>query len=153
MSWFRVDNRLVHGQIIEGWLPYLDAVKLVVINDKLALDELQQQIMQLAIPARIQTHFISVKNTKALYDAIESRGDTTLYLLATFQDVSRLTREGVAVPILNVGNMHYGHGKRHLCTHVAVSDNDLECLRALQENGTQLDFRCVPTDMPIVEEW
>ena len=22
MLWFRVDNRLVHGQVIEGWLPY-----------------------------------------------------------------------------------------------------------------------------------
>jgi PTS system mannose-specific IIB component len=153
MSWFRVDNRLVHGQVIEGWLPYLDATKLVVINDKLAVDGLQQQIMQLAIPGRIQTHFVPIKKIKALYDAIESRGNTALYLLATCQDVSRLTKEGVAVPVLNVGNIHYGHGKRQLCMHVAVSDNDLECLRALRENGTILDFRSVPTDMPVVEEW
>ena len=153
MSWFRVDNRLVHGQIIEGWLPYLDATRLVVINDTLAVDGLQQQIMQLAIPGRVQTHFVPVAQIKALYDDIESRGDTALYLLATFQDVSRLTREGVAVPVLNVGNIHYGHGKRQLCTHVAVSDNELECLRALREKGVVLDFRCVPTDMPVVVEW
>jgi len=153
MSWFRVDNRLVHGQVIEGWLPYLDATKLVVINDKLAVDELQQQIMQLAIPGRIQTHFVPFKEIKTLYDDIESRGNTALYLLATCQDVSRLAAEGVTVPVLNVGNMHYGHGKRHLCTHVAVSDDDLTCLRALREQGTQLDFRSVPTDMPVVEEW
>ena len=153
MSWFRVDNRLVHGQIIEGWLPYLDATQLVVINDTLAVDGLQQQIMLLAIPDRVQTHFVPVKKIKALHDAIASVGDTALYLLATFQDVSRLTKEGVAVPVLNVGNIHYGHGKRQLCIHVALSDNDLECLRALRENGTVLDFRCIPTDMPVVEEW
>ena len=153
MSWFRVDNRLVHGQIIEGWLPYLDATKLVVINDKLAVDGLQQQIMQLAIPDRIQAYFVPVKKIKVLHDAIESRGDMALYLLATFQDVSRLTTEGIVMPVLNVGNIHYGLGKRQLCTHVAVSDNDLECLRALREIGTVLDFRSVPTDMPVVEEW
>jgi PTS system mannose-specific IIB component len=153
MSWFRVDNRLVHGQVIEGWLPYLDATKLVVINDKLAVDELRQQIMQLAIPGRIQTHFVPFKKIKTLYDDIKSRGNRALYLLATCQDVSRLTAEGVAVPVLNVGNIHYIHGKRHLCTHVAVSDDDLACLRALREKGTQLDFRSVPTDMPVVEEW
>jgi PTS system mannose-specific IIB component len=153
MSWFRVDNRLVHGQIIEGWLPYLDATKLVVINDKLAGDELQQRIMLLAIPGRIQVHFISLKEIKELYDAIEYKGDMALYLLATCQDVSRLTEEGVAVPILNVGNLHYEHGKWLLCTHVAVTAEDIACLRALRKNGTLLDFRSVPTDMPVVEEW
>ena len=53
MAWFRIDNRLVHGQVIEGWLPYLNAGHLIVANDALALDELQQQIMRLAIPGRV----------------------------------------------------------------------------------------------------
>ena len=34
--WFRVDNRLVHGQVIEAWLPYTGARHLIVANDELA---------------------------------------------------------------------------------------------------------------------
>ena len=40
--WFRVDNRLVHGQVIEAWLPYTGARHLVVANDELATDFLRQ---------------------------------------------------------------------------------------------------------------
>ena len=43
--WFRVDNRLIHGQVIEGWLPYTGAAHLIVANDALAEDLLRQQIM------------------------------------------------------------------------------------------------------------
>ncbi len=57
MIWFRIDNRLVHGQIIETWLPYTRATRLVVCNDELAKDELRQQIMLLAVPGRIQVSF------------------------------------------------------------------------------------------------
>ena len=58
--WFRVDNRLVHGQVIEAWLPYTGARHLIVANDELAADALRQQIIELAVPQRILTHFIPV---------------------------------------------------------------------------------------------
>ena len=44
MLWFRVDNRLVHGQVIEGWLPYVAARHLIVANDAMSADLLQQQV-------------------------------------------------------------------------------------------------------------
>ena len=53
--WFRVDNRLVHGQVIEAWLPYTGAKHLVVANDELATDLLRRQIVELAIPQRVIT--------------------------------------------------------------------------------------------------
>lgn len=153
MAWFRVDNRLVHGQVIEAWLPYLDATVLVVVNDRLAMDKLRQQIMYLAIPGRIQIYFVSMNMIKSVHGEIESRGSTALYLLADCRDVSRLLKEGVFIPVLNVGNLHYCQGKKHLCAHVAVSEEDLQCLHNLRKKGIRLDFRSVPTDMPVVEEW
>jgi len=153
MTWFRIDNRLVHGQVVEGWLPYFDATELVVVNDKLAGDELQQQIMQLAIPGRIRVSFVPFCQVKSLYDHLESKGISALYLLANCRDVLRLIEAGVAVPVLNVGNMHYGQGKKHLCAHVAVSEEDLHCLQSLRADGIKLDFRCIPTDVPVVVEW
>jgi PTS system mannose-specific IIB component len=152
-AWFRIDNRLVHGQIIEAWIPYLGAAELVVANDRLAGDALRQQIMQLAIPERVRVHCVMMKNVKLLYDRLESSGENTLYLLADCRDAARLITEGVPVTALNVGNMHYCQGKRHLCAHVAVSQEDLQCLRGLHDRGVKLDFRSVPTDTPAIGEW
>lgn len=152
-AWFRVDNRLVHGQVIEGWLPYLDADTLVVVNDALADDELQQQIMKLAVPGRIVTVFAPVRKAPSEFARLSARSHSALFLFASCSDAAALAEEGVSFPVLNVGNMHYAEGKRQLCPHVAVSDSDLHCLDWFRKRGTRLDFRCVPGDVPVVEEW
>jgi len=153
MFWFRVDNRLVHGQVIEGWLPYLDARELIVVNDALATDVLRQQIMQLAIPGRIRVSFVPVADAKKLYDSLGTNEISSLFLFADCQDVARVVEQGVRMSRLNVGNMHYAMGKRQICTHVAVSEDDVACFAFLRNKGIELDFRCVPGDDPVVEEW
>lgn len=111
MAWFRVDNRLVHGQVIEGWLPYLDATRLVVVNDDLAVDALKQQIMMLAIPDRIDIQFVTVPEAKAVFEDLEKRSPRYLFLFANCADVLRLMEQGVSIGVLNVGNLHYAKGK------------------------------------------
>ena len=65
MLWVRVDNRLVHGQVIETWLPYTNAPYLLVVNDELAADPLRQTIISLAVPARITLRVLQVKEATA----------------------------------------------------------------------------------------
>ena len=48
MFWVRIDNRLIHGQVIETWIPFTNAKRLVVANDELAKDVLQQEIVVLS---------------------------------------------------------------------------------------------------------
>lgn len=144
MFWFRVDNRLVHGQVIEAWLPYTAARHLVVSNDSLVVDPLRQQIVSLAVPQRVQMHFCSLA---ALPDTLAACGEeSTLVLLENCQDVERIIKQGVVIATLNVGNLHYGPGKRQLLPHVAVTDDEANFLHDLSSSGTQLDFRSVPAE-------
>lgn len=143
MTWFRVDNRLVHGQVIEGWLPYVAARHLVVANDAMAQDELRQQITLLAIPQSVETHFVTLKS---LADTLQSCGESALVLFEDCKDARQASDAGVAMKSLNIGNLHYGPGKKQLLPHVAVSKEDSEDLRALLDRSVQLDFRCVPSE-------
>jgi PTS system mannose-specific IIB component len=153
MMWFRIDNRLVHGQIIEAWLPYLDAGDLVVVNTALAGDALRQEITRLAVPERVRISFVAVAEARKIYDELSAEGRTALFLVDGCADALRMAGQGIPIPVLNVGNMHYCPGKRQLCAHVAASDEEIACLRALKNRGAVLDFRCVPSDAPRVEDW
>ncbi|MBQ4567201.1 MAG: PTS sugar transporter subunit IIB [Desulfovibrio sp.] len=143
--WFRIDNRLVHGQVIESWLPYTGARHLVVANDELAADSLRQQIISLAVPQRIQIHFVTLA---ALPKTLTDCGEQCLVLFATCQDARRAADNGISMSILNMGNLHYGPEKQQLLPHVALSAQDREDLRCLCSKLVQLDFRCVPDDKP-----
>ena len=141
--WFRVDNRLVHGQVIEAWLPYTGARHLVVANDELAADIMRQQIIELAVPHRIMTHFISVNDLAA---TLNSCGDDCFVLFANCQDARQACDAGVLMPVLNMGNLHYGPEKLQVLPHVALSAQDRVDLHVIQDHLVQLDFRCVPTE-------
>lgn len=82
--WFRVDNRLIHGQVIEGWLPYTGAAHLIVANDALAEDLLRQQIMSLAIPHHVDVRFVPLKD---LAGTLKECGDESFVLFENLQDV------------------------------------------------------------------
>ena len=51
---FRVDDRLIHGQVIEGWVKYLNSAKIVVIDDKVTNDAFQKLAMEIAVPSNIK---------------------------------------------------------------------------------------------------
>jgi PTS system mannose-specific IIB component len=144
--WIRVDNRLVHGQVIENWLPYSNARTLLVVNDEVAEDELHQEIMRLAIPRGIGLYFSSIDDVVANVERCsEQRPEAHLFLLfVSCGDVQRAYEQGLRFNLLNIGNIHYGPGKRQVCDHIALSQQDIECLKYFADRGIALDFRCVP---------
>jgi mannose/fructose/N-acetylgalactosamine-specific phosphotransferase system component IIB len=143
MACFRIDNRLVHGQVIEAWLPYTDARHLIVANDDLAENIFCQQIIALAVPQRVKIHFVPLSQ---LAETLAHCGDKSFVLFASCQDAYTAYQNGVAMPELNIGNLHYAEGKRQLLPHVAVSAEDTAALCALRAADVLLDFRCVPTE-------
>lgn len=153
MIWFRIDNRLVHGQVIEAWLPYTKASILAITNDEVAEQEIRQQIMLMAVPSRVHTEFLHVAELPAFVAQHNRLKNNVLVLLATCQDALRAFELGVPINCCNVGNLHYSKGKRQICSHVALSMKDEECLRYFESRNVELDFRCIPADEPKMEDW
>lgn len=151
MLWFRVDNRLVHGQVIESWLPHLRAKTLVVANDDLATNELRQTIMGLAIPNNIAFVCCPVVDTPKVLDQLTSSNNNhILVLFATCADARQAHKLGAPFSTINLGNIHYGPGKQQICEHIALSPEDRNCLQYFEDHGVEIDFRCVPTSIPKV---
>lgn len=152
MLWFRIDNRLVHGQVIESWLPHLRAKTLMVVNDELAANELRQTIMGLAIPNHISFICCPVAETTATLDQLMAADSNShiLILFATCADARLAHMAGTPFGTINLGNIHYGPGKEQICEHIALGIEDRACLQYFQDHGVELDFRCVPTSTPKV---
>jgi PTS system mannose-specific IIB component len=148
MNWVRVDNRLVHGQVVETWLPYTGATTIIVANDKVAEDMLTQQIMSLAIPQTMNASFVSVRDLLHLQKTSmwTSSQSSTLVLFSNCEDARRAYQNGFSFSAINIGNIHYAPGKRQLSPSVAVNEQEEACLRFFLDSKVRLDFRCVPND-------
>lgn len=153
MIWYRVDNRLVHGQIIEAWLPYLNATVLVVANEALVNDELRRRIMLMAVPGRIRLLFVRLADLPVTLARCEEHKESVLVLFADPADARWAYDHGTPLRSLNIGNLHYKPGKRQVCEHAALSPTDEENLRYLRGQRVELDYRCVPADQSKVKDW
>lgn len=146
MAFVRVDNRLVHGQIIETWLPFTNAQAILVVNDALAADLLRQEIMSLAIPSGVRIEFLSVAALVPFLARNPLESGDALVLFASCRDARAAYELGFDFDDLNLGNLHYAPGKKQVCPHVALSQDDESCLDFFRDRGVHLDYRCVPSD-------
>ncbi|MFW6324416.1 MAG: PTS sugar transporter subunit IIB [Desulfovibrionales bacterium] len=145
--WVRIDNRLVHGQIIESWVPHVQARDIWVVNDELAADELRKEIMRLAVPQGVDILFSTPSmitgDLERKYIGRYERKDF-LVLFASCRDAKSAFEQGFDFSLLNVANIHYSPGKKQICDHVALNEEDISCIGFFSRKGVRLDFRCVP---------
>lgn len=146
MHWVRIDNRLVHGQIIETWLPFTHARLIVVVNDDLSEDPIRQEIISMAIPDGVEIVFTTVGALAAFFSRNNLVRDDVMVLFSSCRDARAAHEGGFSFPILNLGNLHYAPGKHQVCAHVALSSEDETCLDYFRDRGVSLDYRCVPGD-------
>lgn len=142
----RIDNRLVHGQVGVTWTHNVGANLIVVVDDEVAKDELQQQLM--TITAKSSGAGIRFYTVEQCINIIHkaSPKQKIFIICRTPQVVKELIDGGVPIDNVNVGNMHYAEGKRKLSKKVYVNDEDMEDLKYIQSKGVNVFIQDVPGD-------
>lgn len=142
----RIDNRLIHGQVLEAWVPSVHADCIVVANDQVAGVAFQRLLMEAAVPKRIRVFIGTLEEaaqTLASADLAERR---VLLLFASSEDALLAHQLGVTFSELNIGNMHGGDGKLRLSCTIALDEADVNNFRRLEESGVHIVSQCIPSD-------
>jgi len=143
----RVDNRLIHGQVVEAWLPHLKVARVVVADDEAAQSTLIRAAMGLAVQPQVEVQIDPLQ--KVDFAAISRDATRTLLLLRNIQDVVAACERGLRVQTINLGNVHFEAGRRQVSPSVFLSRADLDRLKMLAEAGAEVEARAVPSDRPV----
>ena len=153
----RVDDRLIHGQVVVGWASSLKANHIVVINDEAAGSDVQKLLFRMATPTEIKLSVLTVAEAALKINGRAFDDEDTILLFKNPQDPYEMIKAGGRISELNIGGMHFFEGKWQLCDAVFVDDNDIETFKLLDEMKVLLEVRMVPTDakrdiMKVIEE-
>jgi PTS system mannose-specific IIB component len=149
----RVDNRLLHGQILETWLPRLGARSVVVADDDAAASPLARAAMTLALPADLPAAVLPLGEVR--WADLAASPERVLVLVREVADLERAVAAGLTperAPALNVGNVHYATDRRPITPSVYLSGEEVEALRRLSARGFAVDARAVPGEPPVGPE-
>lgn len=142
----RVDDRFIHGQILESWIPHLKAQGVIVANDGLAEDQFQKTIMSMAIPERIKLRIVRIDGAVNLDCDADFNEKRTLVIVATIKDAYRLHKTGFAFDTLNIGNNKSPGSVRQVSFSVWVDEEDLDLIRELLDKGVGVTLQSVPRE-------
>ena len=138
----RVDDRLLHGQVVEGWTPYVQADTIVVVSDTVCLEDDRCRLMELIVPDHIALEVIPLGELGALLNrSVESK---ILLLFAGLDDVLSVLESGVDLESINVGNLHNVKGGTEVTPSVYLNRGDLEAIKRLVHQGIAVEAREVP---------
>ncbi len=149
----RVDNRLVHGQMLEAWVPALGADTILVVDRALASQPLQRAIIEALSHPGLQVRLMEPMAAAEFLKA-EGKRRKIIVLFSGISGAIEALDEGVSFGRLNLGNIHPREGSRPLTASVHLTREDVKQLSRLVARGVEVEARAVPGDRsPSVSAW
>ena len=146
---WRIDDRLIHGQVATRWTKETGVKRIIVVNDNVVKDKTRATMLKQAVPPGVTAHVVSVDKMMRVYNNPEYAGDKVMLLFTNPSDALELVRRGVPIKSINIGGMAYKEGRVMLDMSVSVDEKDIEAFKELDSRGIELEVRKVASDKKV----
>ncbi len=147
----RIDDRLIHGQILETWVPSLNVNCILVGNDLVAGNALHRKLIRASVSKNIEVLFGKIGDLKQLLSDSEVKKMRVLLLFNSSKDALTAFQSGVGFSDINLGNLHGNPGGAEITCSVFLHQDDIDNLSSLEKSGVKVSIQCVPSDR--AESW
>lgn len=145
ISLVRVDDRLVHAQVVVGWIEYLRCSHILVVNDAVSRDPEQIDLLRMVVPEEIVLDAIDVPSSAKKWPELVSAADSYLILFSDPASLLRAIDLGMVPKEINLGGMHESPGRRQWLHGLFASDADIAAIRKMIGKGIDVEIRLVPS--------
>ena len=144
---FRVDERLIHGQVVVGWARMLRPRRIIVVDDELSEDPLEQSIYRTGIPEGIDADFWNESEAIRALPAVLQSSERAFVLTADLATMAHLTLQVEGIEEVNLGCLH--HAGRRVLPYVRLDEGDERLIDEMSDRGVRVVARDVPSSTPM----
>lgn len=141
---YRIDERLIHGQVMVAWQAKTGANTVVIVDEVAAHDAFMQQVYQLAAPSNIKVEVAEVQQFREMMQ--HEDGKHAIILFKGPMEAWEALHEGVAVGELIVGNVATTAQRKKYTKYAYLSEEEKEKLADLQRLGWKVNMQLLPDD-------
>lgn len=140
----RIDDRLIHGQVVTSWIKSTDGNRILVIDDALIHDRMMKRILVAAAPPGIQLDVMSIADAAVEIQKEGCKNERMILLVKNPMVLEKLMDQGVELKKIILGGMGLIAGRKRFNKNVAASDEEVECMRRIIEKGCEMYYQLVP---------
>ncbi|MCR9029467.1 PTS sugar transporter subunit IIB [Citrobacter amalonaticus] len=151
VSLLRIDDRLIHGQVMTGWVKHINATKIIIIDDELVHDDFMISVLEMAVPNHMTLNIFNVAQAIDVLSNVkdDDEDDKIIILVKSPIPVLALLQGGVNFEELIVGGMGVNEKRSRLYRNLAASDVERTAFREIDQLGLPINIKVLPSDAPM----
>ncbi len=146
---YRIDDRLIHGQVVVGWGQRLGIGFIVLVDDEVRANEWEQELYRMGVPPSVEVIFAGVAEAGARLAEWERDSRKGIVLTGDVGAMAALCAVMPPPQRVNLGGIHARDGRTERLRYVFLNPEEVAALRALATQGVEVTAQDVPTARPV----
>jgi mannose/fructose/N-acetylgalactosamine-specific phosphotransferase system component IIB len=142
---YRIDDRLIHGQVVVGWGQPLNLGFIALVDDEVAGSEWEQELYRMGVPPEMDVYFATPDDASRALDQWQTDQRPGILLTGDIETMRRLIELCPSIRTVNLGGIHHRAGRTLKLRYVYLSPQEEEALRALERSGVTVTAQDVPS--------
>jgi D-glucosaminate PTS system EIIB component len=141
---YRIDDRLIHGQVVVGWGQPLNVGFIVLVDDDIACCDWEQDLYRMGVPPEMEIVFSSVASAITNHAAYVSDKRRGIIVTPDVATMHRLVDGVQTISDVNVGGIHHKAGRTPRLRYVFLNPEEERELSSISEHGVRVTAQDVP---------
>ena len=142
---YRIDDRLIHGQVVVGWGQPLNAGFLTLVDDLVASSDWEKELYRMAVPPEMDIYFADVATAIRDHASYAADPRPGILIAGDIESMHRLVKGVKAIGSVNLGGIHHRAGRAEKLRYVFLTPAEERELRALEASGVEVTAQDVPS--------
>lgn len=141
----RIDDRLIHGQVMTAWVSYVGGKEILIVDDKVAKDPFLSAVIIGAVPKHLKATAVTIE--QAIKELLENKNNAEkkyILLAKEPETFEALINNGVEISEVNLGGMGSKQGRDKLYKNIAASIDEKVVFKNLLDRGVNVYIQVVP---------
>ncbi len=139
----RIDDRLIHGQVVIGWANYLQSRQIILCDDSICENDWERELYLSVVPEQMDARVITIKELVAMNDEGTDFSHSIVVIKSPLI-LEKLILQGFVPSEVNVGGIHYKEGREPYLSYLYLDPEEVASFLRLIESGMILNCQDVP---------
>lgn len=146
---YRIDDRLIHGQVVVGWGQPLNIGFIVLVDDNVATCDWEQDLYRMGVPPEMEIMFADVAEAVRRHSSFAADPRRGIIVTPDIDTMQRFVAGVGSIREVNVGGIHHRAGREQKMRYVFLAPNEERQLRSMVDTGVKVTAQDVPTARPV----
>lgn len=145
----RIDDRLIHGQVVTAWIKQYPINKILIIDGELSKNKLMERIYKAAAPVGIEVVIMDQESAEVFLKEAPLPKENIMILVKVPQVLEGLLHAGIDITKIILGGMGAKPGRKTFNKNVSANEDETDCFKRIIDSGVEIYYQLVPSEKEV----